>query len=328
MATITVTEPGTTVIVGDNDQVIIDIPGGGDVTIVADPNDEVDKVRIKFANDSEADSVTIDLSTFSEDDLHIDIFDYDPTDQISLDGAFNKYVDPDEVDEFTFDYIGSDGQTYSGFVHAKDGGEKDFLAEDAPIIICFGEGTEIETIDGPKTIETLLQGDFVLTFDHSIVPVRWIGSTVLTREDLQTWPNLRPIRVKHDTFGKGRPYKDVLLSPNHRVLVSGWRAELYFGEPEVLVPVKSLVDDDRIRVETDCQQISYYHLLLESHQVVYSNGLRSESLFLGDQSLLALSKQAEAEVRSILTQEEWWALSTSPSVRPVVRARLGRLAAA
>lgn len=329
MAKITVTQPGTTVVVSDGDKVFIDIPGGGDVFIVADPNDNVDKFEINFNNDDNlADSVSIDLSTFSENDLHIDIKGYDPSDEINVIGAFNRFVDPNDVDEFTFDYIGADGQTYSGYVHAKDGGEKDFLAEPPPIVICFGKGTEIETIEGPKPVEKLAPGDLVLTLDSGVVPVRWIGHSRLGRPELESWPNLQPVRVRRGAFGAGRPSRDVILSPNHRVLVRGWRAELHFGEPEVLVPVKALIDGDKIRSEAGCEAVDYYHLLLETHQIVYANGLMSESLFLGDQSMRALSQKAASDLRAALTQEQWHALRRLSTVRPAVRASIARCIAA
>lgn len=328
MARIYVTESGTTVVVGDNDTVVIDIPGGGEVTIIADPDDNVDKFRVEFGDDSVADTANIDLSTFSEDDLHIDIRKYDPTDTINLEGAFNRHVDPDDVDEYQFDYIGADGTTYSGFAHAKDGGEKDFTDDPPPIIICFAKGTEIDTIDGPQLIETLQAGDLVRTLDAGFVPVKWLGCTELGASDLKRWPTLTPVRVKRGAFGQGRPEKDVVLSPNHRVLVTGWKAELFFGETEILVPVKTLVDGAAIIQDMVCADTSYFHLLLESHQIVHASGLLSESLFLGDQSLLSLSDSAEQEMRSALTTAEWKKLSVSTAVRPVARTQFGMCMAA
>jgi len=328
MATITVTQSGTTVVVENGDKVIIDIPGGGDVTIVADPDDNVDKVKIEFVDDTQADTVNIDLSTFSEDGLHIDIFDYDPTDTITLQGAFNRYVDPDDTDEYTFDYIGADGQTYTGFVHAKDKDEKDFLDDPAPIIICFARGTEIETASGARRIETLRIGDLVQTLDAGLVPVKWLGRTDLGPSDLTRWGELLPVRVRRGALAPGRPARDVVLSPNHRVLVTGWRAEILFGEPEVLVPVKALVDGAMITQDTACTEVSYYHLLLESHEIVETSGLLSESLFLSDQSLQALSGQSMEEMRGLLNRADWQRLSQTAPARPLVRARLGKCLAA
>lgn len=321
MATITVTEPGTTVVVGDGDKVVIDIPGGGDVTIVADPNDNVDKFTIEFVDDTQADTANIDLSTFSENDLHIDIKKYDPTDTINLTGAFNRYVDPNETDEYTFDYVGADGQTYSAFVHAKDNGEKDFLDPNSPIIICFGAGTLIETDTGPLAVELLRTGDCVKTWTNETEPVRWIGCSRHDSLSLARSPELRPIRVRGGAFGGGLPYRDLILSPNHRVLISDWRAELLFGEDEVLVPIKALIDGDRIAVDDTVASVAYYHLLLDRHRVIFSNGLPTESLLVAGQSLAALSAEASAELHQIFGRAGIDAMLEGLPDRPIVKTR-------
>lgn len=321
MAKITVTTSGP-VIVGDDDEVIIDIPGGGEVTIIADPTANVDKIRIRFKGDTESDTANVLLSSFSENNLMIEIIEYDGTDEINLLGAYNQYVDPDQVDEYTFDYTGSDTQTYSGYVKAKDGGEKDFTAPDAPIIICFGKGTEIETLEGPKPVEQLQIGEMVLTQDHTISPIRWIGSTHFNERELAQWPELRPVRVRKGALGVGRPNRDILLSPQHRVLIAGWRAELHFGEAEVLVPIKALVGKQDIEIDQDCREISYYHVLLESHKILFANDLPCESLFLGDQSIIAFSKGALVELQSVLSAEEWRELSHASTCKPSIKAKL------
>lgn len=327
MAIIRVTQSGTTVAVKNGDKVVVDIPGGGDVTIVA-ANASARRFTVEFVDDTHSDNVTVDLATFSAPNLHMDIRDYDPSDSVNLSGAFNQNVDPNNVDEFNFDYIGADGQTHSGFVRAKDVGERDFTTDPAPIIICFGRGTQIETIDGPKAIETLKPGDLVLTYDTSISAVKWIGSSTVSAYDLATWQSLRPIRVARDAFGKGRPAKETLLSPNHRVLLHGWRAELLFGEAEVIVPIKALVDGKTVTLADDVAEVEYFHLLLEQHEIVFANGMLSESLFLGDQALLALSDDAKTDLRQTLTRSEWHDLSLAATVRPCITASMARLAAA
>ena len=321
MANITVTVAGTTVVVGNNDIVNIKIPGGGEVTIVADPTENVSKFTVRFLDDTEADTANIDLSTFSANNLQIDIKQYDPTDSIELQGAFNQYVDPDNVKEFTFDYVGADGQTYSSYVNAKDGGEKDFTSDPAPISICFTAGTVFETRDGPKVIEDLQLGDEVRTLDSGFVAIRWLGCTNLRAAQLRAWPDLLPVRVKKDAFGAGRPDCDVVLSPNHRVLIDGWRAQLYFGEAEFLVPVKSLVDDISVFQDADFSDVSYYHLLLENHEIVVTHGLLSESLFLGDQTMMALGEHSRLELRSSFSSAEWHHKCKARSARPMARVR-------
>ncbi len=90
-----------------------------------------------------------------------------------------------------------------------------------------------------------------------------------------------PIRIKANALGKGLPKRDLLVSPQHRILVSDWRAELMFGVSEVLVAAKHLVNDRDIRVATDLDEFEYYHILFESHQTVFSEGLPSESFHPG-----------------------------------------------
>jgi hypothetical protein len=328
VALIVVTVTGTTVVVGDNDVVRIDIPGGGEVTIVAEPGGNVDKVNIKFVDDSQADTLNIDLSTFSEPDLQITIKNYDPSDKINLDGAFNQYVDPDDVDEFQFEYYGVGGTAYTGYVEAKDGGEKDFTANPAPIIICFAKGTEIETANGIKNIETLKVDDLVWTSDAGLVPILWLGQSEINGLELRRWEHLRPVRVKAHAFGQGSPSKDVVLSPNHRVLISGPNSELLFGESEVLVPVKSLVDGVTIQNELPFSGVTYFHLLLEGHHLVNTSGLLSESLFVGDQSMLAVTEQAQDDLVATLSEDDWQKQAEMTAIRPLVKARLARCLAA
>ncbi len=328
MAKISVTARGGTTVVGENDNVSIDIPGGGETTIVADTNDAVSKIKIFLNDDTHAEKVSIDLSTFSANGLRIDIHHYDPTDIIDLQGAFNRYIDPDNPDEYTFDYIGADGQTYSATVYAKDGGEKDFTGDPSPIIICFAKGTEIETSNGVRAIETLRIGDLVHTIDAGYVPLKWLGQSDVEASEMQLWKNLIPVRVKPNAFGPGCPTKDIVLSPNHRVLVKGAQAELYFGEDEVLVAIKALINGTTVQQEAACSGISYFHLLLDGHHIVDTCGLMSESLFLGDQSMLAISDCASQDMRIKLKEHEWQRLSKANAVRPMIRARIGQCLAA
>lgn len=296
MATIVVTTAGQTVMVTNNDTVIIDIPGGGDVTIVADPSVKVKKLAVRFVDDNQADTVKIDLHTFSEKNLHIDIWDYDPSDTVMLLGGFNKQVDPLHPDLFDFNYIGSTGATFNGEVRARDRGENDFNATPQPVIICFAEGSVIETSLGPRRVETIREGDLVVTQDNGLQPVRWIGRRALDSIDLARFPQLLPVCIAAGALSGGLPYSDLTLSPQHRVQISDWRAELLFGVPQVLVAVKHLVDGAGIRVVDEAPAVTYYHLLFDQHEIIRANGLWSESLHLGDMALEALPDAAREEI--------------------------------
>lgn len=296
MATIVVTTSGQIVTVTNNDTVIIDIPGGGEVTIVADPSVKVKKFAVQFVNDTEADTVKIDLHTFSEKNLHIDIWDYDPSDTVQLLGGFNKQVDPQHPDLFDFSYVGSTGATFTGEVRARDHGENNFNTLPQPVIICFAEDSIIDTDLGPRRIETLREGDLVVTQDNGLQPVRWIGRRALDSLDLARHPQLLPVRIAAGAMGGGLPICDLTLSPQHRVQVADWRAEMLFGTAQVLVAVKHLVDGAGITVVDDAPAVTYYHLLFDRHEIIRANGLWSESLHLGDMALEALPDEARAEI--------------------------------
>lgn len=296
MAVIVVTQDNTTVYVGNNDIVKIQIPGGGTVTIKALASETVSKFTIDFIGDDESDVAKVDLATFSENDLQIDVKHYDPTDEVALMGGFNMGVDPDNDAEFAFSYIGATGNTFNGYVNAKDGGEKDFTAEEKPLVVCFAEGTIVETDIGPRPIETVMPGDLLVTLDNGLQPVRWIGKRRLDSIDLMRHPQLAPVRVAAGTFGDHIPFRDLVLSPQHRVLIADWRADYLFAQSKVLVAVKHLIDGQDIAIDRTVSTVCYYHLLFDQHEIVLANGVPAESLHLGDMAMDALDTGAQSEV--------------------------------
>lgn len=154
-------------------------------------------------------------------------------------------------------------------------------------VICYAKGTLIETADGPRYIETLREGDLVVTLDKGPQPIRWIGSTRVCGRGENA-----PIQIKAGALGNIR---DLYVSPNHRMLLSGAPAELMFGMSEVLVAAKHLINDRTIR-QVQKETIEYYHFLFEDHHIVFAEGCPSESLYPGKQSLDVVSEQSRAEI--------------------------------
>ncbi|WP_212751931.1 Hint domain-containing protein [Roseovarius arcticus] len=146
---------------------------------------------------------------------------------------------------------------------------------------CFTAGTQIDTPSGAVQIETLSAGDLVKTADHGAQQIRWIGRTYLPAAVLASHPEFRPIRIMRDAFGPGLPYRDTALSPQHRILISDWRAMLFFGEDEVLVPAHKLANDASIRPNHTAIGVTYYHLAFDRHEVIWGDGLLSESYLIG-----------------------------------------------
>ena len=165
--------------------------------------------------------------------------------------------------------------------------------------VCFTAGTSILAEGGYCLIEDLDVGDLVSTLDRGLQPIRWIESSALPRERLRDVPSMRPVRIKAGSLGKGQPERDLLVSQQHRILVSGPKVELLFGVPEALVAAKHLCGWPGIKIETSDQPVTYFHILLDHHEILTAEGALAESLYLGEESLHTLSSDALQELANI-----------------------------
>lgn len=183
---------------------------------------------------------------------------------------------------------------------------------------CFTPGTMILTPAGLRAIENLQPGDLVMTMDDGAQPILRVLTDTFEAEG-----NLAPIR-----FEKGAVDNDAALtvSPQHRMLIQGWRAEVYFGEDEALVAAKHLVNGDTIRVMTG-GKVTYIHLLFDAHQIVFGGGVPSESCFPGHPRA-ACKNDAVAELQTLFPDDLLSTAATAPFVRPVLRGAEASLLAA
>lgn len=155
--------------------------------------------------------------------------------------------------------------------------------------ICFTPGTLIETPSGPRAIEALREGDLVQTKDNGAQEVQWIGSRRMTGARLFALPKLRPIRIKAGALGQGWPPKDLVVSPDHKMLVRGKVARALFNTPEVLVAARQLENGGSIRVDTRLREVTYVHLLLPRHEILFANGVETESFHPADASMSSMA---------------------------------------
>ncbi|NKB26993.1 MAG: hemolysin-type calcium-binding protein [Rhodobacteraceae bacterium] len=155
-------------------------------------------------------------------------------------------------------------------------------------VMCFTRGTWLDTPAGRKQVEALRPGDLVATMDDGAQPVRWIGTRTISGARLQSFPDLRPVSIKTGAFGASHPQPDLLLSPRHRVLVRGAAARNLFNTPEVLVAASDLLNDGSIRRVTPPRGVTYIHLMFDRHQVVWANGILSETFHPASADLGAL----------------------------------------
>lgn len=139
------------------------------------------------------------------------------------------------------------------------------VASDTETVLCFCAGTRIATPAGDTAVETLKMGDLVLTAAGEARPVRWLGRSdvsALFADPLRS----APIRITAGALGMNLPARDLCVSPAHAIFLN-----------EVLVEAAALVNGTTILREPITADFSYYHVELDNHELLISEGLATES---------------------------------------------------
>ncbi|MEM6618785.1 MAG: Hint domain-containing protein [Pseudomonadota bacterium] len=165
-----------------------------------------------------------------------------------------------------------------------------------PVTICFAEGSRLLTAEGYCPVETLCVGQEVMTRDNGLQKIRWIGSTTVGAAGLSADVDLRPVRIRAGAFGPAMPERDLRVSRQHRVLVEDWRADLLFDSETVLVPAHTLLNDDTVVVDHEANEVTYWHVVFDNHEVVTSEGLMTESFHPCRATVLGMKPAARAEL--------------------------------
>lgn len=168
--------------------------------------------------------------------------------------------------------------------------------ENVNYVPCFTPGTRIKTARGEIDVAEITVGDCILTRDNGYQPVRWTGTKSLTGSQLRNDPTLQPIRIQANAFGPGLPERDMLVSPQHRVALTGARVQLLTGEDEVLAAAGSLTQNPRVRQVSPGKGVTYVHFMFDRHELVMSDGTWTESFQPGDLSLAGLDAPQRAEL--------------------------------
>lgn len=169
-------------------------------------------------------------------------------------------------------------------------------------IPCFCKDTLIETAHGTQKIQNLRVGDIIPTASNGLQKIRWIGRRDYGPADLKNKPKLRPVRIVAGALGNGLPRRDLLVSRQHRMLLSSKIARRMFGTEDVLVSAIKLTELPGIFVDEDVQNVAYFHILFDRHEVITAEGAPSESLYTGPEALRAISPAARSEIFEIFPE--------------------------
>ena len=163
--------------------------------------------------------------------------------------------------------------------------------------VCFGLGSLVETPNGRQAVESLRQGDLVRTIDAGDVPIKWVRKAKHALEDEPD--EKRPVLIRKGAIGPDRPSKDLIVSPQHRILVGKCRQLNSIFDEQCLVPAKALTKLPGIRFMRGKRNVTWVHFALEAHHIVKVNDLQTESLYLGPMVLNGLTLAERQELEGI-----------------------------
>lgn len=191
----------------------------------------------------------------------------------------------------------------------------------ANLVICFARGTLIKTNDGEKPIESLVVGDFVETMDNGFQPIRWLGCRTLSISELMNKPSLRPIRIKAGALADGVPHRNLVVSPQHRILVRSKIAKRMFAKTEVFVAAKHLIGLAGVEIAKDLQSVTYFHAMCDNHEILMANGACAETLYTGSEAMKAMTAAAKNEIDEIFGETPYL---NRPLARPAPKGQLAK----
>lgn len=184
--------------------------------------------------------------------------------------------------------------------HQQNNGYADYVA-------CFVSGTHLTTNTGERAVEDLCIGDLVATADHGFQPIRWIASQTVPAKGA-----FAPVVFPKGTLDNNR---DLALSPQHRLCLSGAFADLLFGQTECLAPAIHLARAG-IGYQRSGGTVTYWHVMFDAHEIVWAEGTATESFLPGDR--MALAPETWEEFQALFPHIA--ALPGSvPAARPILR---------
>jgi hypothetical protein len=317
------------------------VSNGDDVEIKYDKDDD--------GNNQDIDVVSIDLSGFDAD-FNLDIKSGQTADRLYLSNVLSFQVagqsvvnggattadsngnifgeqtfriEDDKNSSATITYQDANGDVKTINLTLSGGGATNMQV--MVDFLCFTRGTLIETDRGQTMVEDLLPGDMVKTKDNGYQAIEWISSRKLSGDDLKRNPHLWPIRFKKGALGNNLPTSDLIVSPQHRMVMSGSRCEMIFGETEVLAPAKGLTNDNNIMTDYELGEVEYFHFMCSRHEIVFANGAESESFHPGDFGISSLDELARQELYEIFPDLRGGSETFGPTARPPLKVFEARL---
>lgn len=209
-------------------------------------------------------------------------------DVLNLTGKYTIAYDTNNPENGTITWRNGDVTTFTGI-------------EQINFVPCFTPGTMVSTDRGAVDVARLAPGDRILTRDAGYQPLRWVGRRDLTLRDLAVNPALQPVMIRRGALGPGCPDRDMVVSPQHRMLMTGAAAELASGECEALAAAIHLTALPGVHRLTTAG-VSYVHLLFDRHEIILADGTWTESFQPGARTLGDMDAAIRAELFALFPE--------------------------
>ena len=157
-------------------------------------------------------------------------------------------------------------------------------------VICFTPGTMIATPWGPRDVASLMEGDKVQTRDNGSAEILWLGARKVSGARLKAVPELAPVRLRAGSLDEHVPDEGLLVSPDHKMVLQGPRARALYNADEVLVTARDLIDDHSILRDHSVRSVTYIHMMLPRHEIVFANSVATESFHPSSAALASMGR--------------------------------------
>lgn len=142
----------------------------------------------------------------------------------------------------------------------------------------IGTGANVRTPYGTRRIELVGPDDLIVTRDNGLQPVRMVWTCTFGMSDIARQPEIAPIRLTPRASGPMMPERAMLIAPDHRFLVPGYKLADAPDNRFCLVKAGEFADiSDSAWCDLSVDRVTYIQLVFDHPQVFSVNGLLVES---------------------------------------------------
>lgn len=161
----------------------------------------------------------------------------------------------------------------------------------------------LRTPCGGRRAENIRKGDLIVTRDNGLQAVRLVFTRTVTEAEIAADPSLAPVRLKPRSIGPMMPQRDLLVAPDHKVLVPGYRLADMPDTASYLIPARDVAGaSDEAFLDRATGDVTYYNIVFDDHQVFCANGLPVESYVPTEKAVTGLDPAVKADLEATFSQ--------------------------